>query len=300
MGWDKKQDSMLTASIKRAVSKGFTSEGYADIAEQLGVTVPAIISKSRELGLPQLKFEYSEIEQQCIDIAPRNFTIGTEQFESADAIIASDLHAPSINWEAFEKLLQKGAGGDLFHVGDIFNNEGLSPFSEPGVLFEDEIDLVQKIVSYWEKYFNTVIIILGNHDDTWLRKATRGQLNLPMFIRMIRNKNILVVNSTHCLLNDDWFLCHPKEYSRQPLAVGIKLANKWNKNVALGHQHNVGWGTNPNGRIVVDIGGIMDEEKIRYVNYNSASNPFWQNGFLTVRGENWHLYSNLNHWEDIE
>lgn len=296
MAWTEQQTATLSSMLKKAANNGQTSDYYDAIAEKTGQDTSSIVAKARQLGLPQLHFNYEPLVQQCIDIAPKNFVLGVQKYDSDFATVAADLHAPAIDWESFEQLLIRGAGGDLFHVGDIFNNDSFSPFGDAMAKFEDEIDLVQKIISYWERWFTRVIIVMGNHDDTWLRKATKGQLNLPMFVRMIRGKNICIVDSTHCQLNDNWFLCHPKEYSKNPMTVPMKLANKWEMNVACGHLHHVGWSHSPSGRILVELGGLMDEELIQYANYNTTSNPFWQRGFMTVEGTFWNLYSNLNNW----
>lgn len=298
--WTERESVSFAAILKDAAKRGLGAEQYEVISQKIGKPIHDLVTQARQLRLPTLPHDYSALKQECIDMAPNNFNFAPKEFTTKHAVFASDMHIPSVDWYAFGKLMDHVDGADLFHAGDIINNEAFSPFHDGNVPFESEYNTMVRMIQYWDKYAKSTTILMGNHDAGWLSRATEGRITLPMLLREIRGKNICIVPQTHCIVND-WFVCHPKEYSRTPLAVGIKLANRHTAyNIATGHQHNVAVGTSPAGKNVVDLGGLMSEETMEYSQYNSASNPVWSQGFMVLDGKGWALLSNRNNWGERE
>lgn len=208
-------------------------------------------------------------------------------------LITGDVHIPltSMMMTAimYEKRRQNNIA-DLILGGDFWNNDGLGRF-DPKQLdhtLEQEWDIGREYFGALLDEFENVYIIKGNHDDRFPR-ALGYKVGFVEATKLLLGKvyednaeRIHISPLDHMYVygkeGQKYYVCHPKAYSRSPLATGRALAAKHHCNIICAHAHHHAVGTDISGQYVVaEMGGLFDANKAAYL-HEATTFPKQVNG----------------------
>jgi hypothetical protein len=236
------------------------------------------------------------------------------QTHIGDAICVGDVHVPTTNWEIAEWVYQVGANTGiktLIIAGDLLNVDAFSyyPPVVPEIDFGTEQLASKVLLAHYADQFDKIVITLGNHELRYM-KARRGSVTTDELLALVsddRSRAKMEI-SPYPYMNVvssgvNWHVTHPRDFSRQKITVGNKLAQKHQSNVVLFHQHHVGKSVDDYGRyVIIDGGGLFDDKKMAYVAMQDSTSPTMNNGFVVIRGGVGHLitpypaYTDLAQW----
>ncbi len=167
--------------------------------------------------------------------------------------------------------------------------------------FEDAISVVVMILKEFEKWFTTITIIEGNHDDR-IARATGGQVHFGMLI-----KDTKAVYSRYAFM---WLetsrgpvkIVHPSNFSGDPVTLGQFLYNteprKCHYVVAHCHRRQDGW--SPDGAFEIHaLGTGRDQKKTKYKATKVNKHKQWDSSFLMIKdGYQKPLDLNSTNWKE--
>lgn len=236
-----------------------------------------------------------------IDTTPPPPLIPIESKEwvlSGDFGVSSDWHVPAVRYDIMERMLDDGAKHGLTrHIiaGDLTNQDALSEHEEKqkGAEFDVEMEHLNYAMDRALDLVDEIWVTLGNHDRHIKRKTKQ---NLDKSLRMIlsnlsREKldRIKVSERDYVLVKTEqgiWRVCHTYSYSKIPLHYPNQLALKWEQHIAAGHRHHLAQGFATNGRMLCELGGLMDIERLAYLHRFSNALPKMQNGYgMLINGK---------------
>lgn len=282
----------------------------SDIAKALGRSMNSINKKCQGLigdGIltPKIKkesdfkgLEFKPIEQE----RHVNFLRLT-----GDAISVSDVHVPFWDKRLLSYMLEtakKFVIKQLVINGDWLNMDSFSHWVT-GFRGRKETETELLSASYYLvqclKVFKKIYITSGNHEDR-LFKILEGQIPHHTFLKMITDDDRVIKSDySYCDLGDTIRIVHPKNYGDRGGVVPTDLADKYEKHIISGHNHQWGIQVSKNGKwLGIDQGMGGDPEKIEYHQKSITRNRTWQQGFtliknyiptpLNLRHTNWKLF----------
>jgi predicted phosphodiesterase len=208
-------------------------------------------------------------------------------------VATADWHVPLTDGKYVSQFLRhcKRHGiRNLMIVGDFLNGDELSQYfpKQLNANMDREIREARSIMRKLLASFDRVVYTWGNHDYRYVKAYGYKQ----SFVEAMREKvfyghefdKIEFTNLDHVYLTDTkngtWYLCHPANYSSQPLANGRKLASIKMCNIATAHSHHCAVGTDASGKyMVVEMGGLFDIASTEYLR-RSTTFPQWTQGFM--------------------
>lgn len=205
------------------------------------------------------------------------------------AIVIGDSEIPDHDCEVFAmaaELAERLAIDTLVINGDFIDGDAFSNWPKAslhGQPFATELELARKTIGEFLKVFKRIFIVSGNHDKR-LALATKGQVWIGMFFDDMNQ----VQASHYSYLNLEtkegkWLICHPKNYSRIPLATARELASVKLCHVLTGHNHHLSYGHDKSGQFwVVDGGCCRDSNKTAYKSMSITTHPEWIPGFVII------------------
>lgn len=181
-------------------------------------------------------------------------------------------------------------------AGDFFNHDALSSFDykQASADLTTELEEANSIMSSLTQLFDKVIFIWGNHDAR-AHKALGYKLSfihsMKAMLHEIPNdlmEKIEFSNLDHFWVDaggESFYVCHPKNYSSQPLSNARKLAAKVQANVITAHSHHAALGFDVSGKYVcVEAGGFFDASRTAYLQ-RSTTFPTWAQGYSLIDAE---------------
>lgn len=210
--------------------------------------------------------------------------------------ISADWHIPLVDWNFANKFLEHcdDAGiRTLAIAGDFFNHDALSAFDykQESADLQTELREAKHIMRELVEQFDKIIFIWGNHDARF-HKALQYKISFTAAMRLCFGdlgeealSKIQFSNLDHFYVNDDTYVCHPKNYSSQPLSNARKLAAKVQANVITAHSHHAAMGFDVSGRhVCVEAGGLFDATRTAYLQ-RSTTFPTWAQGYSLIDAE---------------
>lgn len=213
-----------------------------------------------------------------------------------DAIVTSDFHIPlhdpgfinaMINAARKHKIKKLIIGGDYFNMEDFSSYPPPQPEAAINVERRDG-NLIMKTLL---RTFDEIWFFWGNHDFRLTRKLGFKKSFEECMEWMLcelteeEKKRVHISELDHMVYypaGEDGLkfrVCHPKNYSDVPLAVGKKLAVKYNCSIITAHSHHCAIGAAPNGvDILIEAGGFFDKERTEYIQ-RTTDNHEWVQGF---------------------
>lgn len=213
-----------------------------------------------------------------------------------DAGVASDWHAPITHYDTLHRFLDDCVAHDLRRIiipGDLTNQDALATHEEKqeGAGMGVEIEHLHYSVSLALDAVDELVVSLGNHDRHHARNA---QVSFERSLRQLlcdlpkENLDRIRVTGRDYVIVDteqgEWRVCHTRSYSRIALSYPMKLAARFNQHIAAGHRHHHAQGFAPNGKMAVELGGLMDYERMSYAHRYTNDLPQMQRGYGLLLG----------------
>ena len=207
-------------------------------------------------------------------------------------IIGGDFHIPFQDDLLIDQMLsfaQRSQINTLVCNGDFLDCKSFSNFFEvqqKELTFKNELKVAEDIITKLSGVFDKMFFMMGNHECWWLQRLS-GQNNLEDLFRLFKGNlvlgsDIIVTNYDHLTLNDEWYICHPKNFSRLPTAIPRKLADRYNLDIICGHEHRLSLCKSFNGKYYcIESGGLFDSEKIEYLQ-STTSYPAQVSGYVSI------------------
>ena len=178
----------------------------------------------------------------------------------------------------------------LIIAGDFFNMDSLSSFDykQASANLETELAQANEIMAQLCRQFEKVYFLWGNHDAR-LWKALNYQLTFSQCMKLafadISQELLAKIHFTnldHMWVNDNIYVCHPKNYTSVPLSTARKIAAKVQGHVITAHSHHAAMGYDVSGKFVcVEAGGLFDMTKTEYLQ-RTTTFPNWKQGFSFI------------------
>lgn len=207
--------------------------------------------------------------------------------------VSADWHIPLVDYEYASRFLEHCHDDDirtLAIAGDFFNHDALSAFDykQASADLTTELEEANSIMRSLTQLFDKIIFVWGNHDARF-HKALGYKLSFIHAMKASLHEvpeellsKIEFSNLDHFWVNDDTYICHPKNYSSQPLSNARKLAAKVQANVITAHSHHAAMGFDVSGRFCcVEAGGLFDASRTAYLQ-RSTTFPTWQQGYSLI------------------
>lgn len=293
-----------TEDLLKELSERRKSDSYGTLASELtsrygdfytGEQVRSALRRYAARINTERERSYRQIS---VPSKPRAFDKPLRIVEDTVSVV-SDLHAPYHSPEMINRMLTISQGFNSKHLviaGDLFNFDSVSNWGNPaGETFKDELKSAGDLLMQMSDYFESITICNGNHDERLARKldanVSTEDLVLMALGRHIPNCVIQTTDYDYLfaeIAGRPWAFGHLSGYNRRPGEVAKQLANKYQCNVAVGHDHIQGYTSTEDGRwLCMSMGSMLDIDnegmsslwykERRFNNYA----PF-VNGFLVV------------------
>jgi hypothetical protein len=265
--------------------------------------------------------------EEAMDIPARDPVQFTPPFhvQSRGALVLADLHVPFHHAEFLSVALRVGGAmaiEDVYIVGDLFNFDSLSahPANEPRVAPDRDLDVAGDVLEAIARqpFVRRIFITNGNHDERLARRLG-SNIQLRHLVAAATGGRIIeadlyTTEYDFMFHNSTWVVGHLSSYSRRPGERARKIAERYGRNVAVGHDHIQGFTSTLDGQyLAVSVGAMFGETSF-------SSTPFWykerrlndfpptQRGFLVLDTDipylfNEHGLSPMNGglpWEDVD
>lgn len=211
-----------------------------------------------------------------------------------DFLVLNDLHIPAIDPPWLERAVAVGRHFGISQcliAGDFFNAAGISrhPKKKTPYPFGREVRMGRECLEWLCQYF-TVYLEPGNHDD-WFVFDHDGQVSFTDAASMlvgsdtVRARLLVTEYDRVTVLNagEKWTIPHQSSYSKDGLKVGNQIAQKYQSNVIIPHQHISGKGPDIYNRyVVIDSGGMFNPYRFDYVQLKTSTRREMNQGFVTL------------------
>lgn len=225
--------------------------------------------------------------------------------------ITADYHFPLARYDLIEKMLDDAEkGSTLVCAGDLLHADTPSSFDykQKSADMDTEMETASAFINSAAEVFDTIVLSWGNHDARYQKRMNYGvdfvktMKMLLVDARPAALSKVKWTNLDHVILQTsekgaqgDWYVCHPKTYSSNPLTQARRIASKELCNVVTAHSHHHAVGHDVSGQFVcAEIGGFFDRTVTEYLQ-RSTQFPNWQNGYgilypdnqFEMRSETW-------------
>lgn len=216
--------------------------------------------------------------------------------------VVSDVHVPFHNKDLTQQQLKVGydfkkANPKKFALlvlgGDVidFSSHYKHGFNESDPSWRRSIQDTGKYLDAFASIYDAIAWVPGNHDIRFGKRLEKllGHRELVFLTQRHMTEGIIPLDYFHyteynyCVVNDEWLIIHPFNYSKKPCKVACDLAEVHKKNVIIGHTHHPPEAQTTKSGLYVGIenGCSLDENKVEYVK-NATTFPGWGNGFTTL------------------
>lgn len=292
--WPPEAEEMLTV-LK---IKGYSTKEISNIlSDNFGVEIdiPSTSNKLDRMGLRNL-----------VERNPAMTIYKAEELPMGDYLISADYHSPFYSELWVNRLLtvaQKTGIDRHIIVGDLFDCDWAKshPSTDgeirPGL--DGEAECSDPLIKALLTQFNETYLVCGNHETRAARNIAKVQFkHIAGFLGLdLAKQGFMFTEKDHLFVGNDWMVVHPKSYSQVSGAVGVRLAEKYHRNILTAHGHFAAERVDRSGDFVeVDLGGMFDTKKIGYINLTTTTHPDWNNGFVMFRNGHHHRFTK---WTDF-
>ncbi len=218
-------------------------------------------------------------------------------------LIISDTHAPYQNKELLMKafgMAQSLGIKQLIHGGDLidaasYNSQAKGEVNTP---IDTDIEHARSILYAATNYFNQIILVPGNHDYYYLKKA---DINFGRFIREMvllerYGHKFTTTEYDYLYLDNFAVIGHLSSgYDMTPGKVAANIAMKYGMHALVGHDHLRGAMIAPNGKWGLSIGGMFMPGSFWYKMRSYNTFPDSMLGFVIIRDNKIYQYDDVLH-----
>ena len=245
--------------------------------------------------------------------APRVPVFNAVPVVVGNCLIVGDVHLPTSDYALIDQMFltaHKLGLTQMVIAGDLINADVFTTFDHemPPIEFEDEEEIAGRFLSRCTTQFERVVFIQGNHERR-VNKRSKGQLDAKALARILSRyaDDIDVSPYGECVIISNgqrWHTFHQRNYSKIKGRVGNILAQKYQSNVVVWHQHHVSKLMDDWGRyVVIDGGGTHDDKTMAYVQLTPSTSPVMTRGFVVIIDGVGHVftpYEAFTDWRVVE
>lgn len=212
---------------------------------------------------------------------------------SDNVLVTCDYHIPFQDDCLIDYMLSVAEDNgvyDLIVAGDFWDCDNYSRHSRLTWLesFQTEVKEVGKVLEKLVDQFDTIYFCRGNHEKRWIDMNTglTGMEELFAMTKIVDGYEVTLDDHLKLVQkNQDWLICHPKNFRQVNLSVARDLSAKFHCNVISGHGHQFAQGWDRSGKYrVADGGGLFDRDSIDYLR-ETTCHPVTRNGFYLVQDD---------------
>lgn len=300
------------AEIMQAVGYR-TLSGVRGVASRANRQAASVIQD--DMPNPQLDDLQRDLKQALAEIALLRNQLNEQEDErlyghdlgkpwrfEGNTITAGDIHLNTTKMQLFKKLLAVAQSHldrprRFIIAGDLLNAEAFGgyPAITPLPSFSRELQAAREFIKLALTVFDEVDIIPGNHDRR-VQKATSNAISLEDLKRIVSgDERVKISQWGHCVLTTsrgDYRITHGSEYSVNQLVVADQLAQKYGQHIVSWHEHHCAIGMDRFKKyIIVNGGGLFDQESMAYTQLDDNKKPRMANGFVLIKNGYPHLFS---------
>jgi len=224
----------------------------------------------------------------------------------ADYLLTCDHHSPyhSELWVNRALMIAEILGLKKHIIaGDLFDMEFAKHWPKKEGEESAELDMVMgqcKPVMNMLKYFDETVLIRGNHEDR-ITRMTEARIQARHIIQLISqeiwDKQFKYSYYDKLYIGKEWMVVHPKSYSQLSGSTAIRLAEKYHRHILNAHGHFIALRYDRSGKYMgIDMGGLFDRKKTSYLNLQTTTHPFWNNGFAVLKDGHIWLFNESTDW----
>jgi hypothetical protein len=231
------------------------------------------------------------------------------KIQSNKVLLLGDAEIPDHDSEVFEAAIaiaRKFDIKDLILTGDLIALDSFSKWMRAQVYqlaFREELDPMIMTIKVFLQTFDRIKYISGNHERR-LNHAVDGHINIGDFLTNIPGLEFSEYAYLDLKSGDqDWLVCHQKNFSVVPLSVPTKIAEVRQKNIWCAHNHRLAKGKDKSGRYhVVEGGHCRSVSHTAYKMLQVTTHPDWNAGFGMIINGYPHLVDkeSLDFWLSID
>jgi transcriptional regulator with XRE-family HTH domain/predicted phosphodiesterase len=280
--------------ISESAARGTASRGKRAVILQDTVTNPQLDDLQRDLkqALAEIALLRNQLNEQE-DERLYGHDLGKPWRLDGDWVIAGDVHVNTTNWNFAQRPLQVAMKyldkpRRIIIAGDMVNGDAFSKYENSISLpsFGTELKAARHFIDKYLEVFDEIYLFLGNHDRR-IQKGTNNAIDPENLLRLISHDTRVKISQWgHCVINSpkgEWRILHGSEYSVNQLVVADQLAQKYGQHIIGHHQHHhsLGW-SRFKQHVIIDNGGLFDENSMAYVQLDDNKRPRMVNGFTML------------------
>ncbi len=232
-----------------------------------------------------------------------------------DWIVVGDVHLNTTNKGFMQRPLQVAermltGQRRLMISGDLLNADSWSTYDSitPLPSFGKELRAARYFFDMYLEVFDEIWVTQGNHDRR-IQKQSKNAISPEDLMRMIsHDERIHVSNWGHAVIDTptgEWRATHGSEFSVNTLVVADQMAQKYKQHIISHHQHHCSIGWDRYKRfVIIDNGGLFDEDSLAYVMLDDNKRPRMANGFTALVNGTPYLFgtspmTDWNYWVTV-
>lgn len=246
--------------------------------------------------------------------SPSKRYVDFETIYSDDVIVISDCEVPDFDSRYLKYALLTAMAHNIKHLviaGDFIATDQPSltawlntyrSLEDGEDTYENAVTIARRILDEFGKWFETITVIEGNHDDR-IARVSGGEVHLGMFITGDKVKysryQFLHVQTSRGLVK----IVHPRNYSQNPITLAQQLydVEQVKCHVVIGHCHRMQSGVSKDGLFEVHaLGTGRDSTRTKYRGMSVSKLPQWDKSFLMIRRAHFYpLHLTFSDWRFV-
>lgn len=210
-------------------------------------------------------------------------------------VVFGDPHIPAYSKTMMELVMAWGYRCGIkkyIIIGDLVNLDAYSKwnkgmFTEHSV--QEECEIAAGFFRALHEWYEGGHVLMGNHDERMTKTLQKHMAASWVFPRLFGVSETVQFTDYGRIDVESggkaWALLHGANYSAaNPLKVVQDYSEKFQANIAMGHQHQSARGMSRCGRFeCVSLGGTFDADRLAYLHYQPRKNPVMTTSFGILR-----------------
>jgi len=209
-----------------------------------------------------------------------------------ESCIISDAHSPFFNARMFDRLLEFAIKRNIkrcLHAGDFFDHPTCSKWpmmsidEAPSTAFQERE--TKNLYKTLTEVFTDLRFLMGTHDLRYWKAIVAGghQDDFSSPFQKIDCDPNQVSRFPYAEIGNEWYISHPHSVVKVGGIPSVRMSAKHERSIMVAHGHLMGFDFNPSGRhVVVNLGCMLNREKIAYKMLQDTSHGEWIVGFGVI------------------